>query len=613
MVTAMKNNIVSYVQEDVGFYPTPPELVKKILEDVEWDFVSTVLEPSAGKGNIVFGILESMYDHSESDRIYSRGVFSRKSIDCVEIDPNLRSILTYTFMGGKANEYDDAVRKYREMSFSQMTDEDKDEQYRVSRLQSLYDSGIVRIVGDDFLNFITHRRYDLIVMNPPFNSGAEHLLKALKLQEENGGQIICILNAETIRNPFSNIRKVLMSKLNKYEATVQYMKNAFSSAERETDVEVAVVKVTVPGKPKESIFFESLKKAEKIKKEKQQCTELENTNPIQQMIDQYNFEVKATLRLIREYEAIKPLILNKLPYGDTEKERQESMEYTEAIITLTMAYGERSYGQGVDVNEYLKAVRMKYWYCFFKNDQFTGKLTSNLREEFESKVEEMADYDFSMFNIQQVLKRIADSLVSGVEATILSIFDKLSAEHSYYPECKSNIHFYNGWKSNKAHFINKKVIIPIYGCFAYDNWYRKYEDTISVSNIYSVLSDIEKALNYLDNCETEEINLLEVLKAAQNRSVSKKIACKYFLVTFFKKGTCHIEFTNERLLDKLNIFGSQHKNWLPPNYGKKHYSEMTDEEKAVVDEFQGAEKYEKIMREPAYYLSENTQFLMLQS
>lgn len=608
----MMNDVVSYVQEDVGFYPTPPELVEKMLSGVKWHLIETVLEPSAGKGNIVYGILEGIYNSRQYH--YDHRTFMGIKVDCIEIDPNLRGILEYTFLGKKANdEYYDEMHRYRDMRYDEKTPEIKAAENEVCKLHSIYDSGAVRIVGGDFLNYITHKHYDLIVMNPPFEFGAEHLLRAIQLQEDGGGEIICLLNAETIRNPYSKIRKVLQKKLEKHEAEISFLEKQFSHAERETDVEIAMVKIHIPKKQRDSLFFEALKKAEEVKKEKVESDELISTDPIQQMIDLYNFECKATIRLIHEYEAMMPYIQDRLPFGEDEAAQAESMKYSKAIITLTMAYGERSYSQGVDINEYLKAVRMKYWYSFFRNDQFTGQLTSNLRKEFEEKVDEMAEYDFSMFNIQEVLKRIEASLSRGVEETILATFDKLSSQHSWYPECQNNIHYYSGWKTNKAHRINKKVIIPIHGCFAYDSWYRKYDDTISVSTIYSTLSDIEKALNYLDNCETEEVNLYNVLEAAKNRCVSRKISCKYFVVTFYKKGTCHIEFTNERLLDKLNIFGSQRKNWLPPNYGKKHYAEMTDEEKTVIDEFQGEEAYEKVMSEARYYLTANTQQMLLGS
>lgn len=68
------------------------------------------------------------------------------------------------------------------------------------------------------------------------------------------------------------------------------------------------------------------------------------------------------------------------------------------------------------------------------------------------------------------------------------------------------------------------------------------------------------------------------------------------------RGTCHLEFTNEELLKKLNIFGGQHKRWLPPGYGKKNYQQLDPEEKIVVDEFEGKESYEKTFANAEYYI-----------
>ena len=48
-------------------------------------------------------------------------------------------------------------------------------------------------------------------------------------------------------------------------------------------------------------------------------------------------------------------------------------------------------------------------------------------------------------------------------------------------------------------------------------------------------------------------------------------------------------------MKKFNIFGSQKKGWLPPSYGKKQYHEMEQEERDVIDEFQGMVDYEYIL------------------
>ena len=49
----------------------------------------------------------------------------------------------------------------------------------------------------------------------------------------------------------------------------------------------------------------------------------------------------------------------------------------------------------------------------------------------------------------------------------------------------------------------------------------------------------------------------------------------------------HIRFHNEELLERFNIYCSRGKNWLPPNYGKRTYADMPQEEQAVIDSFHG--------------------------
>ena len=44
----------------IQFYPTPEWLVDKMLDKVNWKDVTSVLEPSAGKGDIVKGIRRLM-------------------------------------------------------------------------------------------------------------------------------------------------------------------------------------------------------------------------------------------------------------------------------------------------------------------------------------------------------------------------------------------------------------------------------------------------------------------------------------------------------------------------------------------------------------------------
>lgn len=543
----MSNKITAYTQTDNEFYPTPQKLVDKMLSGIEFEKVNTALEPSAGKGDIADALKKRLA--SAHWRWDDKSVGN--ILDCVEIDPNLRHILT-----GKG----------------------------------------YRVVHDDFLTFRTHKKYDLIVMNPPFSNGDLHLLKALELMQD-GGTVVCLLNAETIRNCYSNSRKLLFQKLSELNAQITYLNDAFRSAERSANVDVALVKVEVPCAEKTSFIFENLKKKtyEEIYNE---CTDIVSGDFIAQIVKQYEMEVEGGIRLIREYMAMVPYILSDL----------DADAYTSPMLTLKMKGG--SDYSSFSTNEYVEAVRLKYWNALFRNKMFTGQLTSNLQKKLYEKVDTLIHYDFSVFNIQQIQLEVFSMIGKGVEDAILGLFDKLSAEHSWYPECQKNIHYYSGWATNKAHKINKKVIIPIHGAFSSYSWER---DRLQVNTVYEVMRDLEKALSYLDTgTSAVDESLWERLSVCSKNGTTRNIPLKYFEITLYKKGTCHIKFTNQDLLDKLNIYGSRRNGWLPPSYGKKAYKDMTQEEKTVIDDFQGAEEYEKVLHRSDYYLvSEMPQLLMI--
>lgn len=521
------------------FYPTPETLADKLVEGVNWYFVESVLEPSAGKGDLAMAIAKRVtrerYYSSEKDRVKAC------DIDCIEIDPVLR--------------------------------------------QTLEGRGF-RVVHDDFLTFQTQKRYHLAVMNPPFDEGEKHLLKALELME-HGGSIRCILNAETIRNPYSEARRQLMKRLSEYDAKVQYVSGAFKSAERRTNVEVALITIDIPAEELDSSIMEDMRKAPTYKTQEipQEYGEIVRYNAIDEWVNRYNYEAACGIRLIEEYEAMRCCMPeeNSRVSGDSLLELKLH-RYAEGDKTAT-------------VNNYLREVRGKYWRAIFQQPTFTDKLTYNLQQELFGYVRELMDYDFSAYNILTLLIKMNQKVVGGIEETILKLFDNWTYKHSWRDENSPNRHYFDGWKTNDCFRVGKKVILPFFK--AYDDWskeFRKY-------NVQNKFRDIEKVFDFLDSGRTEWTGTVDAaFEEAERTQNTKNIDTKYFTVTFFKKGTAHFVFKDMELLEKFNLYASMKKGWLPPNYGKKRYKDMSPEEKHVVDSFQGKEQYERVMNNAAYFL-----------
>lgn len=554
------NTPVAYIPEtDYQFYPTPSFVAGRLLSGVEWDRVNSVLEPSAGRGDLLeYAIKRGENDHRGP--YYSRTL---SNIDCIELDSNLRALLT-----GKG----------------------------------------YRVVHDDFLSFHTRKQYDLILMNPPFSEGDMHLLHAIDLCR-NGGQIACILNAETIRNPYTSRRKALLKELHRYNASIRYMENAFDKAVRGANVDIALINVTIPYSHKDTSIWDDLEKARKADLESEERHEIAPANMVERLIREYDMMCEAGIRLMQVYNGVAPRILTS-----------KSKDWNDPIIRLYVGDHKCNKTCGAsDLNEYLERVRSRYWRELFDLPELREKMTSAMRDEYSQTISKMKDYEFSQFNVRQVLEQIMGQLIVGVEEAIIKCFDKLSAEHSYNTDVlNENIHYYNGWKTNKAHLVNSKCIIPTYGCFSRGYKYDKYgriKDTLEgldVHGCFQTLDDLEKALDYLDKGETSQTSLEGALMRAAAAGKSGSISCKYFAVTFYKKGTCHIKFHEQKIVDRLNIYVGRQKAWLPPTYGSVHYDEMDEESRRVVDDFQGREKYEEIMRAPSDYIIEtkNTPLLL---
>lgn len=512
-----------------GFYPTPASMASKMLEGIKWDYVSTILEPSAGKGNLAEAINEKWRIYRSSRRYYAEE--QRADIDCIEVDPNLRAIL-------------------KEKKF--------------------------RVVHDDFLTYKTMKRYSLIIMNPPFEDAARHILKAISLLDANG-TLVALCNAETIRNHSAyNERYQLFRFLTDNNAEITYHQGEFMKAERKTDVEIAMIRYKAPAADLgDSLILEKLRPAHKyVAMQESEYAALSKSDFVEAIIDRYNYEVESGLRLIQEYRAVSSVL-------------SSSMSLT---IGTESAYEDR----------WIRECRHKYWSTLFASPQFIEQLTTNLRTQLYNRVKELEDYEFSFYNIKEIMIQMNTQITQGVEATIMALFDDWTRKY-HWDENAQNRHYFDGWRTNDAFAVNKKVILPLRG---YTDWGSRIEPEFHVYNVREKLMDIEKVFNYLDGGRTPEKNLTDVLEEAEKTGETKKLDSKYFYLTFYKKGTAHLEFKDMNLLARFNIFAARGKNWLPPSFGKKKYRDMTAEEQNVAKSFMGtADRYDKVVQHANYFLA----------
>lgn len=165
------------------FYPTPLEVIEQMLQSENLQG-KTVLEPSAGKGNIV-------------DYCAGNGA---QVLSC-EISADLQKILQ-------------TKSKLLKADFMQV------ESFEVSHI-------------------------DYIVMNPPFSMDVEHICHAFNIAPP-GCKIIALCAASRLGNTYTTSRRQLSTIIENY-GRFEALGSCFSEAERKTNVDVCLIYLQKPG------------------------------------------------------------------------------------------------------------------------------------------------------------------------------------------------------------------------------------------------------------------------------------------------------------------------------------------------------------------------------
>lgn len=173
-----------------GYFPTPPELVDRMIEAADIKPGMKVLEPSAGKGNI-------------ADKV--RAVVGEGNVDAIEPNSDLRKILE-----AKGH----------------------------------------KLVGRDFMEErFPEDSYDRVVMNPPFENGQDvlHVYRAYDMLMP-GGRLVAIMS----EHPFfatDQRSEIFRQWLKNHGTSEKLPEGSFANGERSTGVNTRLVVINKPQLP----------------------------------------------------------------------------------------------------------------------------------------------------------------------------------------------------------------------------------------------------------------------------------------------------------------------------------------------------------------------------
>lgn len=523
------------VIDNKNFYPTPPALIARMIAKIN-KRPELILEPSAGKGNIV-AALNKHYDRN----------WGAVDVSCIEIDPDLQATL-------RGHEY--------------------------------------KLIDTDFLAYTGPDKFDLIIANPPFDEGQKHLLKAIDIMY--CGQIIFILNAETIRNPHTNSRRDLVKKLDELGATIEFIPNAFMDAERKTAVEVALIDITINRRIEDDLFAGCEDHQTRAYQSIEDKHEVSTGKTIEDLVAEYNEVIRlGTETLLAYYRNV-----NKVGKYLTIVEKDAKSNYRRDGETLTKMLQD-------DTNRLLKNVRVDFWRKILNLEVVYKRTTKQKMDEFEHQLRLQSQMDFTESNIRQFILNLMGGYEQTLVEAVMDLFDRFTVRHCYHGGVhEKNVHYYSGWCRNSAFKINKRIVIPIYGSYggafwddSFKRWKLNYETAREIG-------DFDKVLNYFGG-ERHFIKLADEINRAidhmrDGEAQTSGITSTYFTARVHKKNTIHLTFNDDDLLRKFNVVAARGKGWLPGDFGMKPYHQLTHEEKAVVDSFEGKEEYEKHVGQPLF-------------
>jgi methylase of polypeptide subunit release factors len=500
------------------FYPTPKNLIEKMWNKVSKKNHKYILEPSAGKGDIVDFINE------KGSRSWSGNSYE---IHAIEIEPELQATLL-----GKG----------------------------------------IKLVDSDFLEYEGLEQYDLIIANPPFSEGDKHLLKAIDILYS--GEIVFLLNAETLKNPYSHTRQLLCRRLEELGADIEYIRDSFVNAERITSVEVALIHIKIQGNYEADFLSGADEKAEDVDVDYkiEEDNEIAHRKNVANLVIQYKQALQAGLELLdvffKNYKKIWPY------FGINGKRKRDNETFPDLVKNR--------------VNDFIHDLRKSYWGTAFELPEFKRNLTSDAKKSLEIQIQNCSSLEFSEKNIYTVLLNIINNYENTLMNETLKLFDTMTVKYAWHEELHTkNVHYFNGWKTNQAYRVNNKVVLPWMNCFC------SYNSKLIPSDTANKLNDIDKVMNFFAGLP-EYVSIVDALTIALRESKNRGVESTFFKISAFKKGTVHLEFKDEDILRRFNITACRGKNWLPHDYGRKHYDECSPEVRDCIQTFeQNISVYEK--------------------
>jgi hypothetical protein len=393
------------------------------------------------------------------------------------------------------------------------------------------------VIHDDFLTFRPSKSYDGIIMNPPFSNGAAHLLNAWDILKS--GKIVALLNSETLSNPYTCERK-LLKRIIDDNGCVEGLGQCFVDSERKTGVDVSMVILEKTSSGSGFSFEDISSCREGLDFSIDRCSEHQLSQP--DVIDTLTNMYDNALVAHREFLIAK----NKVNFY---------VKHLTADIGSNDLFCSGDNDQE-NYNKFSDKLNEACWDSIFEKTDIRRFVTSGIRKDFNSFRDDNRFVDFTRKNIKSLVSTLGMSASSIQESALLCVFDMLTRYDK-----KNTVHI-EGWKTNDAYKVNRKVIIP--NIVEDSKWSDKPSFCFWSNSNREYLKDIDIVMSGLAGKSFNNVlNIDTALSDAFKNGWGAPCRSEFFDIKFYKKGTIHLKFLSKTLLDDFNRAAARGKNWLP--------------------------------------------------
>lgn len=417
----------------------------------------------------------------------------------------------------------------------------------------------VRVIENDFLQVqsetISH--IDMIVMNPPFSQQEKHILHAWEIAPA-GCEIISLCNASLTERGYYRSQQHVSDLINMY-GYADNLGDVFSSSdERRTNCDIALIKLYKPktGENEFDGYFS----------DEEDAPEAQGNGLIQ-----YSFVREAVQRYIAAVSRVDAVLAASKEINDLTK----AFDFNAIKFGAYRTSRDNSF-DSITKEEFRKELQKRAWKWLFGKFKMEKYVTSSVMETINKFVEKQSAVPFTMRNIYKMVEMIVCTHADRMQTVILDAFDiicKFSADNVWHSE--------ETWKTNSAHMINKKFIVP-YMCSYDARWDGDIMKISYTNNNAKKIDDVVKALCYLTGTPYEWTTrdqrgeeVRETMPTLRDFASDKKYYGEWYEWTFFrikghKKGTMHFEFLDNDVWATFNQAVAKVRGWeLPTNVKTK--------------------------------------------